>query len=100
VREIPDEVDLAVVAVPPAAIGAVLDDCMAKGVKGLVVLTAGFGETGAAGRLEQAVAKVIADGRSVTYDLKPRRDDPSAVGTREMADAIISAYQSAPKARV
>ncbi|MBC7302028.1 MAG: GNAT family N-acetyltransferase [Nocardia sp.] len=49
VREIPDEVDLAVVAVPPAAIGAVLDDCMAKGVKGLVVLTAGFGETGSAG---------------------------------------------------
>lgn len=49
VREIPDEVDLAVVAVPAAAIDSVLDDCMAKGVKGLVVLTAGFGETGADG---------------------------------------------------
>ncbi|MEU7629271.1 GNAT family N-acetyltransferase [Nocardia sp. NPDC049220] len=49
VREIPDEVDLAVVAVPPAAIGSVLDDCMAKGVKGLVVLTAGFVETGQGG---------------------------------------------------
>ncbi|WP_431970866.1 GNAT family N-acetyltransferase [Nocardia sp. bgisy134] len=49
VREIPDEVDLAVVAVPAAAIDSVLDDCMAKGVKGLVVLTAGFGETGPEG---------------------------------------------------
>nr|WP_309231097.1 GNAT family N-acetyltransferase [Nocardia sp. SYP-A9097] len=46
VRDIPDEVDLAVIAVPAAEIGSVLDDCMAKGVKGLVVLTAGFSETG------------------------------------------------------
>ncbi|MEU8898096.1 GNAT family N-acetyltransferase [Nocardia sp. NPDC048505] len=49
VRDIPDEVDLAVVAVPAASIGSVLDDCMAKGVKGLVVLTAGFSETGPQG---------------------------------------------------
>ncbi|MBF6329677.1 bifunctional GNAT family N-acetyltransferase/acetate--CoA ligase family protein [Nocardia transvalensis] len=49
VRDIPDEVDLAVVAVPAAEIKSVLDDCMAKGVKGLVVLTAGFSETGPAG---------------------------------------------------
>jgi isocitrate dehydrogenase (NAD+) len=32
---------------------------------------------------------VIAEGRSVTYDLKPSRDDPTAVGTSEYADAII-----------
>jgi isocitrate dehydrogenase (NAD+) len=46
-------------------------------------------ERDAARRLEQAVAAVIADGRRVTYDLKPRRDDPTAVGTSEYADAII-----------
>ncbi len=40
-------------------------------------------------KLEKAVAKVIADGKDVTYDMKPNRDDPTAVGTREMADAII-----------
>jgi len=45
-------------------------------------------ETDAADRLEKAVAAVIAEGKSVTYDLKPRRDDPTAVGTKEMADAI------------
>jgi isocitrate dehydrogenase (NAD+) len=46
-------------------------------------------EFGAADRLEKAIAGVIADGRSVTYDMKPSRDDPTAVGTSEVADAII-----------
>jgi len=45
-------------------------------------------EFDAADRLEKAVAAVIAKGRDVTYDLKADRNDPSAVGTREMADAI------------
>lgn len=45
-------------------------------------------ETSAAERLEKAVAAVIAEGRDVTYDMKADRDDPTAVGTREMADAI------------
>jgi len=45
-------------------------------------------ETEAADRLEQAVAAVIAEGNDVTYDMKPHRDDPTAVGTREMAEAI------------
>jgi isocitrate dehydrogenase (NAD+) len=48
-----------------------------------------LGERDAAGRLEQAVAAVIAEGKRVTYDLKPKRDDPTAVGTSEYADAII-----------
>jgi isocitrate dehydrogenase (NAD+) len=45
-------------------------------------------ETDAAERLENAVAAVIAEGKSVTYDLKADRNDPTAVGTREMAEAI------------
>ena len=48
-----------------------------------------LGERDAAGRLEKAVADVIAEGKHVTYDLKPRRDDPTAAGTREMTDAIV-----------
>jgi isocitrate dehydrogenase (NAD+) len=47
-------------------------------------------EYDAANRLEKAVAKVIAEGKSVTYDMKPHRDDPTAVGTSQMADAIIA----------
>jgi isocitrate dehydrogenase (NAD+) len=50
-----------------------------------------LGEKAAADRVEKAVRAVIAEGTNVTYDLKTRRDDPSAVGTREMADAIIEA---------
>jgi isocitrate dehydrogenase (NAD+) len=47
-------------------------------------------ETAAADNLERAVSEVIAEGKSVTYDLKPHRDDPTAVGTSEYADAIIA----------
>ena len=46
-------------------------------------------EYDAADRLEKAVASVIEEGKDVTYDLKLDRTDPSAVGTKEMADAII-----------
>ncbi|HOK65670.1 MAG TPA: isocitrate/isopropylmalate dehydrogenase family protein [Anaerohalosphaeraceae bacterium] len=48
-----------------------------------------LGFTKEADKLEQAVAAVIAEGKEVTYDLKPDRDDPTAVGTQQMADAII-----------
>ncbi len=50
-----------------------------------------LGEAEAAERLNKAVADVIAEGKNVTYDMKPHRDDPTAVGTREMAEAIIKA---------
>jgi len=46
-------------------------------------------EPKAADRLDAAVASVLREGRSVTYDLKAERGDPTAVGTKEMADAII-----------
>jgi isocitrate dehydrogenase (NAD+) len=45
-------------------------------------------EHDAADRLERAVADVIAEGKDVTYDMKADRNDPTAVGTSEMADAI------------
>jgi isocitrate dehydrogenase (NAD+) len=58
-----------------------------------VLMLRHLGESQAAGRVQAAVEAVIAEGRSVTYDLKPARDDPTAVGTRQMADAIITAMQ-------
>jgi isocitrate dehydrogenase (NAD+) len=48
-----------------------------------------LGEREAAKRLDAAVAAVLREGKDVTYDLKPERSDPTAVGTREMAEAII-----------
>jgi len=55
-----------------------------------VLMLRHLGATDAAQRLESATAAVIAEGKHVTYDLKPTRDDPTAVGTREMTDAIIA----------
>jgi len=48
-----------------------------------------LGEESAADRLEGALAAVIHEGTSVTYDLKERRDDPTSVGTSQVADAVI-----------
>jgi isocitrate dehydrogenase (NAD+) len=54
-----------------------------------VMMLRHLGEQDAAHRLESAIAAVIEEGVSVTYDMKPSRDDPTAVGTSEVADAII-----------
>ena len=43
----------------------------------------------AASRLESAIADVVSEGKNVTYDMKPLRDDPTAVGTSQVADAVI-----------
>nr|WP_019927935.1 GNAT family N-acetyltransferase [Nocardia sp. BMG111209] len=82
VRDIPDVVDLAVVAVPAAEIKSVLDDCMTKGVKGLVVLTAGFSETGPAGFAAERdlVAAARAHGMRVV--------GPSALGIANTDPAV------------
>ena len=53
VRAVPGEVDLALVAVPADAVIDVVHDCAARGVKGLVVVSAGFAETGPDGRERQ-----------------------------------------------
>ena len=62
---------------------------MAMMLSGMLMLRH-LGEGEAAGRLEAAIAAVVAKGESVTADLKPRRDDPTAVGTSEVADAVIA----------
>lgn len=90
VRDIPDEVDLAVIAVPAAEIGSVLDDCMAKGVKGLVVLTAGFSETGPHGfdAERELVDAVRAHGMRVV--------GPSALGIANTDPAVALNATLAP----
>ncbi len=54
-----------------------------------VLMLRHLGERETANRLEKAIAQVIAEGRYVTYDLKPRPDDPTAAGTSQVADAVI-----------
>jgi isocitrate dehydrogenase (NAD+) len=64
-----------------------------------------LGEREAAEKIRKSVAEVIREGKNVTYDFKENRDDPTAVGTREMADAVVEkikhskseAMKSSPK---
>ena len=61
-----------------------------------VLMLEHLGEADAAQRLGTAVRTVLAEGTAVTYDLKPTREDPTAVGTSAMADAIIAAVHAQP----
>jgi isocitrate dehydrogenase (NAD+) len=67
---------------------------MAMMLSGMLMLRH-LGERDAADRMERAIAEVIAEGRSVTYDMKPTRDDPTAVGTSEVADALVEKLEVA-----
>ena len=54
VADVEGQVDLAVIAIPAGAVAQAIDDCVAKGVDGIVVITAGFSETGEEGRRREA----------------------------------------------
>ena len=54
-----------------------------------VMMLRHLGETKAADRLEKAIAEVIAEGKSVTYDMKPNIANAQVVGTSQVADAVI-----------
>jgi isocitrate dehydrogenase (NAD+) len=70
---------------------------MAMMLSGMLMLRH-IGEKDAGDRLEAAIAKTIADGKDVTYDMKPSRDDPTSVGTSRVADAVIAELERAPVA--
>ena len=53
ITEVPGAVDLAIVVVPSAAVDAVVDDCLAKGVRAICIISAGFGECSEAGRVRE-----------------------------------------------
>lgn len=59
-----------------------------------VLMLRHIGERQAADRLEGAIASVIREKKDVTFDLKEDRNDPTAVGTSEMADAIIRTMEA------
>jgi isocitrate dehydrogenase (NAD+) len=65
---------------------------MAMMLSGVLMLRH-LGEVEAGDRLEAALATVIAEGKVVTADMKPSRDDPTAAGTSDVADAVIDALR-------
>jgi len=58
-----------------------------------VMMLRHLGEREAAEHVERAIARVIAEGKRVTYDLKPRPNEPTAVGRSQFADAVIAALE-------
>lgn len=61
VASLPDTPDVAVIVVPAAGVLAVLDECACRGVRFAIILSSGFGETGAEGEREQQRMKAIAE---------------------------------------
>lgn len=62
VKEIPDEVDLAVLIIPARMVPAAVRDCGEKGIKGAVIISGGFSEAGAEGeKLQREVAAAGAE---------------------------------------
>jgi len=63
VLDIPDPVDLAVIVIPASAVPRVMEECVQKGIKGGVIITAGFAETGPEGKdLQDRVVAIAAKG--------------------------------------
>lgn len=91
VLDIPDEVDLAVVAVRPDEVSDVVDGAVAKGVKALVVVTSGFGETGEKGIAAQRELVTLARSRGM------RVVGPSALGVVNLDPAVRLNASLAPQ---
>jgi isocitrate dehydrogenase (NAD+) len=77
----------------PKYAGQNMANPIAQMLSGMLMLRH-LGEMDAADNLERAIADLIREGKSVTYDMKPTRDDPTAVGTSEVADALIEKLQT------
>lgn len=89
---VPGEVDLAVVTTPTATVPALLQECIAKGIKGAVVITAGFAETGQEGRrLEDDMLAVARRGGI-------RLVGPNCMGIWSAAGELSLCFPTRPKA--
>jgi acyl-CoA synthetase (NDP forming) len=84
VRDIPDEVDLALLTVPRKAVPAILKDCAEKGVKGAILYSGGFGESGSEGKkLEEEIVRIARKGAT-------RIIGPNCMGTYNPSAKLIS----------
>src|SRR5207245_1491859 len=90
VQEIPDPLDLAIIIVPAASVRAVLEECGRKGVRGVVVISAGFRESGPQGR-HRAAERVAAEPRTdhIRWYLSELADGQRFIGLcREISGEI------------
>lgn len=90
ILDVPDPVDVAIVVVPAAAVAGVARECSSRGVKGLVVVSAGFGETGTAGAERQAEL------RSICHEGGMRLIGPNCMGVANTHPSVRMNGQFAP----
>lgn len=90
ILDIPDAVDLAVITVPAASVPGVMGECAQKGVKGVVVISSGFGEKGEEGEaLQQEVLRIAREGGI-------RFIGPNCMGVWSAAGRLCLAFGQAP----
>jgi len=94
VKDVPDKIDLAVIAVPSKVVPEVLRDCVEKGIRGVIIISAGFGETGEEGRrLEEQLKEIIRGS-------KTRVIGPNCLGIyvpRKKIDALFTLRERSPR---
>ncbi len=90
ILDIPDPVDLAIIVVPAALTEAVIEECGQKGVKGLVIITAGFKEVGAEGQVRQDRLREICE----RYDM--RAVGPNCLGVFNAEEGVTLNATFAP----
>ena len=92
VKDIPGPVDLVVITTQASQVPIVMQECVEKGVKGAVIISAGFAETGSAGnKLQEEVVKIARAGGI-------RFVGPNCMGMWSAAASLNNAFESAPKA--
>lgn len=95
---IPEDVDMAVLALPASATPQAVRECVDKGVKAIVCLASGFGETGSEGkRLEEEIKKILAN---APPEMRPRFLGPNTLGVyvpRRRIETIFTSRERNPR---
>ena len=91
INEIPFDVDLAILHIPPAAVPGALRDCVKKGVKGVVISSEGFAETGPRGAQYQEEVRQILKSSGM------RGFGPNTLGIVNTETGLTSSYFSSTK---
>jgi acyl-CoA synthetase (NDP forming) len=88
VADIPEAADLAVIVVPGHAINSGVESCGKRGIRACAIITAGFGERGAAGEQEQNELLRVARQAGVRFS------GPNSLGVANITDRIFAAAAS------
>lgn len=100
IKDVPGDVDMAILALPASRVIQTVEDCAAKGVKSVVIFSSGFKETGEAGRQMEEKIKMIAEESSM------RILGPNTVGFINVRDSVVGSFTNIqrkmfpPKGRV